>query len=316
MAAHNIILTDKGFKILTNNYKSDLISLCMLLAMLLIFTFLNLYLLPYILIFYFVCSIPYFYQKINKGYIYSVSYYYQLTITMLLVPPAFMKWQILVFVFLIFIPMYLKKDPLKQVRFSMGLFLSILFIAIGLILKKIGWVDINYLDNPMFSFSLNSYSKASVLLFSQFSFQGIGVSNALFSIFEHFGILLYIIPLTLIFTGDQFLKNISIFILILILLSINYHSEITTVFSKIANHACIWYIFYSAPGKNFYLNFKITIISLFFTCLSLFFFIAYFPNGISTYILINLFFVFYMISFRFHNENILDYFSSMKKLRS
>lgn len=316
MAEHNIVLTEKGFKVITNVYKLDIGILVMLLAFLITFSILNPIFIPYYLIFFFIASVPYFYQKINKGYIYYVAYYYQLTIALLLVPPIFIRWQIMILVFFVFFPLYLKKDPIKQLRFSLGLFLGILFISFGLLLKKIGILNINFLLDNISSLMIPNNSLSAGLLFQQATLLGIPIANSSFSVFENFGVLIVIIPLTVIVCGDKIVKNFLIFVFIFLILSLNYHADYTAHWKKILNYTSIWFILYSAPGKNFHLNYNITLISLALTGISLMLILNYTINGLPTLILLNIYYLFYMISFRLYKENILENMMNFRKLRT
>lgn len=250
MSSLNVVLTPKGFRILSYEFFTNLISILLLFSALSIVIFLNPKLISYFSIVYIFFTLVFMYFRLRVGYIYPISYYYQITLFVLLTPYIFINWVSLSVLFLSFSFLMYKKNPFRNIPFPIGLFASLFVISISLILYKVGWQKFSLFHSTL-SFPLEKgMSNLSGIFFPLLQSDNLTFAENSYSYFENFGYYTILLSSIIFLRQNRFWSDISLIILFSICLVGNYSLNLQYAIQTIIITSGIWYIIFSAPGRK------------------------------------------------------------------
>ncbi len=157
MPSHKVILTNKGFKILSTDIVIDLITLGLAITVLAIGGTWNMDKFLFVSASYIFGALLYFFYRYKFGYIYIVSFIYQITLFLLITPVAFLKWPILLLTFASIVPFFWKKNIFQKLYFPLGLFMGLLASMYGLLFRSFRWIKFPVLSTDPLSQYLSEF---------------------------------------------------------------------------------------------------------------------------------------------------------------
>lgn len=265
MPTHKISLTSNGFKTISTDFIIDSLVSFLLFCI----TIFSLYQNPQYLLLFGVLilgsTIVYLFFRARNGYLYPLGYFYQIMLFWVITPPVFINWQTIPFICIILFLFHYKSNPFKTIYFPMSIYLCLIVSSVVLIFGKSSlYMNIlNISQNQGYLF-LTNYEVSGYFFRINESLTG-SYSNISFSIIEKFS---FLSPL-LIGTIALRQKNIFIdFLLIIGMVLLSYFffgQNIEFLQDRCAVLVCIWYLIFSAPGKNKGFSLNYSLFSLFLT---------------------------------------------------
>lgn len=301
MSSHNVLLTNKGFKVFNSNFFFDILSIVFLF----LFTGAGLIkegLVINAIVFLALASLFYLYFRLKVGYIYAIGFFFQIFIFFLTLPRFALKNPaVLVFCLVVYILLIVKQNTFYQVRFPSGLFLSIIGVAFAFVLDKIYIARIEVFPTN-WDIPLEKIYKIPGIYFPSLYTDIDTYSYGLFSLAETYGGYL-VFFLGFIFLREQNFKLDFLMISLMSLVIIYfYRFDVFFYARNILNYIAIWYLIYSAPGRSYSFSARYNILSMVLTLGFSYFWISFLPLT-SPVLFIIFFFLFYGVIFYLVTEN-------------
>lgn len=303
MSSHSILLTNRGFKVFSSDFWIDNLSFISLFAVAILAVFQDVSFLFYFSFAYVAFALFYLYYKLKVGYIYYLSFFYQLTLYLLLTPIGFLNWFTISFSLCVYFVFSLRGNVFYKFRFPTGLFLTLLSVGLGLILEKLYILKLNlFAINPEMPFGF--FPTLTGIFVNPMVASGETFSPAFFSILESLDLYLLMFVGFLFLRQENFLLDLILIGVIAFLFSYYYRHDLMACKNKIINFTSLWYILFSAPGRSHHLS---SIYSLFVALCTVGIFYLLIQSGyiFPPVLLIIIFFILYGIIFYLVTESIL-----------
>jgi hypothetical protein len=245
LPSHKVALTNKGFKILSNDLQIDFIFL-LFVGTLLIYSYSTfqsflLYAETFLL-----ASLVYILYRYKFGYLYFIGFFYQIILFLLITPIGYLNFFTIFISFLFTVPFLIKQNSFQKIYFPISLYMSLLATTLGLSLEKLKIFSFPKLS---FSSSLGAYLPG-VYFTTSFSEQ-LPFSDLLFSPLElsNFYALLAL--------GILFLREFNFFLDLFSYLSFVgilvflFQFDLELFENKIISLSVTWFLLQAGPGRNF-----------------------------------------------------------------
>jgi hypothetical protein len=303
LSSHSILLTNRGFKVFSSDFFVDALSFISLFTIAVFTVFQNLSFLFYFLFAYVAAALFYLYYKLNVGYIYYLSFFYQLTLYLLITPIGFLNWFTISFSLVVYFVFSLRGNVFYKFRFPPGLFLSLLSVALGLILGRMNIINLNVFaatSEMPFSF----FPIVTGMYMNPFISFGNSFAPTFFSILESLDLYLLMLVGFLFLRQENFILDVILISVMAFIFSYFYRYDLLICKNKIINFTSLWYILFSAPGRSHHLSSFLSLIVALGTLVTSWFLIQ--ANLVFPPILfIIIFFILYGIIFYLVTESIL-----------
>jgi hypothetical protein len=258
LSSHSILLTNRGFKVFSNDSIIDILAFVSLFSIAVTTVFQNISFLFYFSFAYVAASLFYLYYKLKVGYIYYLSFYYQLTLYLLITPIGFLNWFTISFSLIVYFIFSLRGNVFYKFRFPSGLFLSLLSIILGMILEKFNILQLNiFASNPEMPFSF--LPAVSGLYLKPYLAIGDNFAPTYFSILESLDLYLLMLVGFLFLREENFILDFILIASIAFTFGYFYRYDLILCKNKIINFTSLWYILFSAPGRSHHLSSFISI---------------------------------------------------------
>ncbi|HMW05439.1 MAG TPA: hypothetical protein PK079_04200 [Leptospiraceae bacterium] len=260
MSSHSILLTNRGFKVFSDDFFVDIFSFLVLYGISIFVALQNLSFAFYLIVLLISSSLFYIFYKLRIGYIYYIGFFYQMLLYLLITPLGFLNWFTLSISLGIYFLFSLKGNLFYKFRFPAGLFLSLLTVSTALFLDHFHILKMNLATSnseiPMLSF----YSGISGLFLTPMSIPGSSFLNLSFSVLESLDLYLLILVGFVFLRQENFLLDLFLISVFVFLFSFYYRYDILLCKNKIINFSSLWYILFSAPGRSHHLSSFISLI--------------------------------------------------------
>ncbi len=253
MSSHSILLTNRGFKVFSNDFFVDVLAFISLFTIAVFTVFQDLSFLFYFSFAYLAAALFYLYYKLKVGYIYYLSFFYQLTLYLLITPIGFLNWFTISFSLIVYFIFSLRGNVFYKFRFPMGLFLSLLSVALGLILERMHIIKLSvFAVNPEMPFSF--FPSVTGMYLNPFISVGDSFAPTFFSILESLDLYLLMLVGFLFLRQENFILDIILISVMAFIFSYYYRYDLVLCKNKIINFTSLWYILFSAPGRSHHLS--------------------------------------------------------------
>jgi hypothetical protein len=312
LPSHKVILTNKGFKILSTDIVIDLISLGLAITILAIggtWTMDKFFLVSTSYIF---GGLLYFFYRYKFGYIYIISFIYQITLFLLITPIAFLKWPVLLLTFASIVPFFWKKNVFQKLYFPLGLFMGLLASMYALMFQSLQWIKFPVLSFEPFSQYLSEFHVPGSFFLQKDSGEFI-FSGEMFSSIELAGLFSLICVGSILLRQFHFLLDLFLLIGMFFVVAYHFRFDFPYFQERILILVSTWYLILMAPGRNFGFSYLFSLISLVFTGM----FSYLLSNGeylIPPIIIVVLFFFMQSILFYLVTRNIVNRIPILKSL--
>jgi len=253
LSSHSILLTNRGFKVFSSDFIIDNFAFISLFAIAILTVFQDLSFLFYFSFAYLASALFYLYYKLKVGYIYYLSFFYQLTLYLLLTPVGFLNWFTISFSLCVYFIFSLRGNVFYKFRFPAGLFLTLLSVALGLILERLYILKLNL-------FAINSempfgfFPKVTGIFLNPFVASGEIFSPSFFSILESLDLYLLMFVGFLFLRQENFILDLTLIAMIAFIFGFYYRYDLMFCKNKVINFTSLWYILFSAPGRSHHLS--------------------------------------------------------------
>lgn len=253
MSSHSILLTNRGFKVFSTDFLIDVLSFLSLFGIAIFTVFQDVSFLFYFSFAYIAAALFYLYYKLKVGYIYYLSFFYQLTLYLLITPIGFLNWFTISFSLGVYFIFSLTGNVFYKFRFPVGLFLAIQSVALGLLLEKLNILNLNiFAVNPEMPFSFSP--KVTGLFMNPDISLGESFAPSYFSILETLDLYLLVLVGFIFLRQENFLLDLILIVSVGLLFGYFYRFDLLLCKNKIINFTCLWYILFCAPGRSHHLS--------------------------------------------------------------
>ena len=295
MSSHSILLTNRGFKVFSSDFFIDVLASISLLAIAIFIVLQDLSFLFYFSFAYIAAALFYLYYKLKVGYIYYLSFFYQITLYLLITPIGYLNWFTISFSLGVYFVFSLTGNVFYKFRFPSGLFLSLLSVALGLFMERLNILNLNvFAINPEMPFSF--FPKVTGIFMNPYISSGESFASSYFSVLETLDLYLLVLVGFLFLRQENFVLDILLIAAIAFLFSYYYRFDLLLCKNKIINFTSLWYILFSAPGRSHHLS---SFFSLFvaISTLGLSWFLLESKISFPPILFVIIFFIFYGIMF-------------------
>ncbi len=249
MPSHKVSLTNHGFRIVSDDFYIDIFSLLVLGSL----SVLSIFSVPEpILQFLFLAAASgafYFLYRQKVGYLYSVSFFSHMLLFWLLSPPFARNWVSLITALVISFGLLWKGNPFREIYFPFSLFIILISISVSLV-----FVEGFHLIFPLKSSGYLPWFSDENLIPGNYQ-SGLCLSGPAnyryYSYLESLRAMLIFIP-CLSFLR-QYTKKLDFFLLLIFFVSAAFIFRFDPSLSqeRAVTLSCIWFLFFSMPGKNY-----------------------------------------------------------------
>jgi hypothetical protein len=265
LPSHKIKLSDKGFKTLSTDFIIDIFALLILFS-LVIFSLFQHSKIIFVFSLYALISIGvYIYYRARNGYLYPLGFFYQILLFWAITPPVFLNWYTVPLIGFILFGLYYKKNIVQSIYFPMSLYLSLLVTTIVFVFGKTYlYKELFAQDSTSLYYFLDHTNISGYFFRTNQSIIGSFHSDS-FSIIEKIGYFSPLLVLTLSFRQKNVLLD---FLLLLGMGGLIFHyfgENLEYLKNRSIALLSLWYLIFSAPGRNKGFSLNYSIISLVFT---------------------------------------------------
>lgn len=258
MPFRKVSLTNQGFKILSTSIYVDVLSILLTLFLFLYgqnFHFDKIFSYSVFLL---ISIIFYIYHSSKIGYIYLLSFVYQILLYFLLTPSLYVNFINILFTALFTFPLFLKGNPFQRLYFPLGLYMSLINSMLGLIEMNFQIVKFNILD-----FEGEEFQKLTTIFWkNEFLDSDYYFHASTFSPLENTHIFALLGFGMILFREYAFFLDFFSSILVFCMVVVLYDFEIVFYKEKILSSTVMWVLLVFGPGRNFGFSYSYTLIAL------------------------------------------------------
>ena len=265
MPSHKIKLSDKGFKTLSTDFFIDIIAVLILFFVVLFSLFQQTNVIFIFGVFLLISIGVFIYYRTRNGYLYPLSFFYQILLFWAITPPIFLNWYTIPIIGIFLFGLYYKKNIIQSIYFPMSLYLSLLVTAMVFIFgKSFLYKELFSQDSASLYYFIDHTNISGYFFRINQSIMGSFHPDS-FSILEKIG---YFSPL-LVITLSIRQKNVLLdFILLIGMGGLIFHffgENLEYLKNRSIVLISLWYLIFAAPGRNKGFSLNYSLISLVFT---------------------------------------------------
>ena len=265
MPSHKIKLSDKGFKTLSTDFFIDIIAVLILFFVVLFSLFQQTNVIFIFGVFLLISICVFIYYRTRNGYLYPLSYFYQILLFWAITPPIFLNWYTVPIIGIFLFGLYYNKNIIQSIYFPMSLYLSLLVTAMVFIFgKSFLYKELFSQDSASLYYFIDHTNISGYFFRANQSIIGSFHPDS-FSILEKIG---YFSPL-LVITLSIRQKNVLLdFILLIGMGGLIFHffgENLEYLKNRSIVLISLWYLIFAAPGRNKGFSLNYSLISLVFT---------------------------------------------------
>lgn len=260
MSSHSIVLTQTGFRVISSEFQTDIISSIFLTAIILTFIFMNPGLAIYIMSGYAISLLIYIYFKKKIGYLYPIAFFYQISLFFLAVPIAVLSWIPFLFSFLILFLVFLRNNPFRILSFPPGVFLISILVSLSLLFFPENIY--NFYENPLHIPFIDNSREIIAIFYPPLLHLSAPFSHSSYSILENLGLYSLIFLTLAILKEDNMFMELIFILSFFGIVSVNMRFDFALLFQQNIIVTVLWYLFHSAPGRSDNSNYTLTAFSL------------------------------------------------------
>lgn len=250
MPSHRIVLTNKGFRTISTEFIVDVFSFVLLVGLTTLGLIINPRDLPYFSILLIISILVFMLYRTKNGYLYPFNFFYQILLFWIITPPIFLNYYTIPFIGILLVGYFYSNNPFQRIYFPLGLMLSLVVVSLFFIFGKYNLTyEMLQTGEQLKNLQIDRAEVSGY--FFHFTESPLGTFNTnSFSLIEK---LSFYTPLLMItFSFRQ--KNIFLdfFLIIGMALMCLYFFKENIEFLKTRPIALlsVWYLIFSAPGRN------------------------------------------------------------------
>jgi hypothetical protein len=259
LPSHKVSLTNRGFKILSTDLHIDFASLGIVSILLFLGWSSKLDTdLLYAEAFFF-STLLYVFYRYKFGYLYFVSFFYQIILFLLLTPIGYLNPYTILVSFLFTFPFFIGRNSFQAIYFPMGLYMSLIAYCAGVLGEKLSFWKIQKLSLV----GLENYLPG--FFFKPFLVEKAFYSESLLSPLELSGFSALLGLGILILREFSFFMDFSCSSLMVAILLFLFQFDLALFQPILIPLFIAWFLLFAGPGRNFGFSYIFSIISLVFT---------------------------------------------------
>lgn len=260
MSSHSILLTNRGFKVFSDDFFVDIFSFLIVFVLSILVGIQSLSFAFYFFSVTIVSILFYIYYKLKVGYIYYTSFFYQIFLYLLITPIGFLNGLTISFSLAVYFIFSLRGNAFYRFRFPVSLFLSLLTVSLSLLLDRFGIMRLNLFSGHNELSLLSFHSEVTGLYLNPMINLGESFSSLAFSLSEVLDLYLLMLVGFLFLRQENFLLDLFLVLVVASLFCFYYRYDLMLCKNKIINFTSLWYILFSAPGRSHHLSSFLSII--------------------------------------------------------